>query len=70
MHYWSSQEPKVKEALIKHSAVAAMPYNINDGKVYQLKNLEEFDSAVATAKDKILAICYHNGCREQEAGWD
>ena len=55
---------------MRHSAVAAMPYNLNDGKVYQLGNLEEFDSAVAGAKDKILAVCYHNGCKEQEAGWD
>ena len=40
------------------------------GKVYELKNLNEFNTAMLAAAGKIVAICYHNGCREPEASWD
>ena len=39
-------------------------------KVEQLPNLEVFDQASDSANDKIMAICFHNGCATAEAGWD
>ena len=41
-----------------------------EAKIYQLKNLTEFDQAVADAGQLVLAVMYHNGCSTQERGWD
>ena len=35
-----------------------------------MKNIGEFNNAVATAGSKIMAVCYHNGCPTAEKGWD
>ena len=51
------------------SASGSGEYNPED-KIYQLKNLGEFDQAVADAGQMVLAVMYHNGCSTQERGWD
>ena len=68
---WSNQEPKVKDSLSRHNGGGESgSYSATDGKVKQLKNLSEFDTAVKTAGSKIMAVCYHNGCPTAEKGWD
>ena len=59
----------VRDALEKYDNVFG---NIQDkdGKVYQLKDLDEFNIAMISAKEKVVAICYHNECPEAEAEWD
>ena len=32
--------------------------------------MTEFNAAVSGAGNKIMAVCYHNGCPTAEAGWD
>ena len=70
---WSTQEPKLKEALERHNGAGGSPslfaYSTK-GKVYELKNLEEFNSAMFGARNSIIAVCFHNGCPEPEAKWD
>ena len=66
---WSSHEPKVRSALTRHNG-GNISYDKNDGKVYELKNLNEFNDAMSGAAGKIMAVCYHNGCSTAEAGWD
>ena len=39
-------------------------------KVRELKDLKELDESFKAAGDKIVAICYHNGCPTAEKGWD
>ena len=48
----------------------APPIYNHKSKVEQLLSLESFDKASEAAGDKVLAICYHNGCATAEAGWD
>ena len=70
---WSSHEPKVRQALNRHNGgggTVEMHYNVDDGRVHELKNLGEFNGAVTAAGSKILAVCYHNGCRTAEDAWD
>ena len=43
---WSNQEPKVKDSLGRHNGSGAGSYSATDGKVKQLKNLSEFNTAV------------------------
>ena len=38
--------------------------------VQQLQNLEELDDAFDKAGQKVVAICFHNGCPTAEAAWD
>ena len=59
----------VREALEKYDNVLGNIQN-DDGKVYQLKDLDDFNIAVMSAKEKIVAICYHNECPQAEAEWD
>ena len=66
---WSSHEPKVRAALLKHNG-SSIKYDANDGKVYELKNLNEFNDAMGVTGGKIMAVCYHNGCPTAEAGFD
>lgn len=39
-------------------------------KVYELKNIGEFDSAVKTSAQKIMCVMYHNGNPTQEEDFD
>ena len=41
-----------------------------EAKIYELKNLTEFDQAVKDAGELVFAVMYHNGCSTQERGWD
>ena len=66
---WSSQEPKVKDSLIRHNGGGGS-YSATDGRVKQLRNLAEFAEAVTGAGSKIMAVCYHNGCPTAEKAWD
>ena len=75
MSNWSSNEPNVRACLARYNAGgggggAAGTYSSKDGKVYQLKNISEFNDAVSTAGSKIMAVCFHNGCPTAEKGWD
>ena len=40
------------------------------GKVIELKNMSEFNTAVSNAGNKVMAVCFHNGCPTAEDGWD
>jgi hypothetical protein len=73
---WSSNKGKVEDWLARHnggggssSGGSSSSYS-SSGKVYQLKNISEFNNAVAAAGSKYMAVCYHNGCRTEEDGWD
>ena len=66
---WSSHEPKVRAALNKHNG-GNIQYSHSDGKVYELKNLNEFNDAMGATQGKIMAVCYHNGCPTAEKGYD
>ena len=35
-----------------------------------MKNLDDFNTAVATAGTKVLCVCYHNGCPTPEKAFD
>ena len=52
----------MKAMLEKYDKTSSMAYDREDGKVYQLKDLDEFDVAVKSAKEKNLVVCFHNGC--------
>ena len=73
---WSDNEPVLRDALQRAngggggSGGTSGSYNSGDGRVYELKNISEFNNAVATASNKIMAVCYHNGCPTAEKGWD
>ena len=69
MSNWASNEPNLRAALAKYNGGGGS-YNANDGKVYELKNLSEFNSAVVTAGSRPLFVCYHNGCPTEEQAWD
>ena len=56
--------------LEKYDKTSSMAYDREDGKVYQLKDLDEFDVAVKSAKEKNLVVCFHNGCSAQEEAFD
>ena len=45
-------------------------YNANDGKVFEMKNLNDFNNAVSTAGSKTMCVCYHNGCPQPEKDFD
>ena len=62
---WQNQEPKVREALERHNGGYS-----SYGRVRSLYTLDEFEDAMIGADDKIVAVCYNNGNREAEAGWD
>ena len=32
--------------------------------------MSDFNSAISGAGNKIMAVCFHNGCRTAEDGWD
>ena len=66
----AEQLTKVKQTLEKYDKASGWFYNREDGKVYQLKDLEEFDTAVKGAKEKPMVVCYHNGCAMQEEVFD
>ena len=66
---WQSHEPKVREALERHNG-GGVAYSPHWGKVRELKNLDEFNDVMTGAGEKIVGVCYTNGCREAEAGWD
>ena len=56
---WSSHEPKVRQALTRHNGgvnEVEMTYDMNNGKVHQLKNLAEFNGAMKHAGNKIVAV--------------
>jgi uncharacterized protein YkuJ len=42
----------------------------SSGKVLELKNMTEFNQAVSNAANKIMGVCFHNGCPTAEEGWD
>ena len=63
-------EEKLKEALKRNGGGGGGKYKHDDGRVYQLRNLTEFDEAIETAGNKVLAVMFHNGCSTQEHGWD
>ena len=65
---WTQHEPLVREALDRHNGGLGGYKAV--GKVRELKDLSEFDSAMTNARAKIVGICYHNGCKEAESGWD
>ena len=70
---WSSHEPKVRAAMSRHNGGGGqveIKYDKNDGKVQQLENLGEFNGAIACSKDKIMAVCFHNGNPTPEKAWD
>ena len=68
---WSSQEPVVRDACNRHNGGGSSgSYSSTDGKVKELQNLNEFNAAVSGAGNKIMAVCYHNGCPTAEKGWD
>ena len=67
---WSQQVIKVKAMLEKYDKTSSMAYDREDGKVYQLKDLDEFDVAVKSAKEKNMVVCFHNGCSVQEEAFD
>ena len=69
MSNWASNEPNLRAALAKYNGGGGS-YNANDGKVYELKNLSEFNSAVVTAGSRPLFVCYHNGCPAPEKALD
>ena len=57
----------MREALRKHNdgKGPAIVYDKKE-KVYQLKNLEEFDEAVLESNELVMAVCFHNECSNQE----
>lgn len=64
-------EEKLKEALKRNGGGGGGgKYKHDDGKVYQLRNMTEFDEAIETAGNKVMAVQFHNGCSTQERGWD
>ena len=66
---WANMEDKLKEIMKRHGGSNGN-YKYDDGKVYQLRNLGEFDEAIETAGNKVMAVQYHNGCSTAERGWD
>ena len=40
------------------------------GKVKELVSMTDFNNAISGAGSNIMAVCFHNGCREEEADWD
>ena len=36
----------------------------------ELKDLDQFNTAVSATNGAIMAVCYHNGCPTEEAAWD
>ena len=68
---WGSNKGRVEDALARHNGGGGGGGSYSSsGKVYELKNLSEFNNAVSNAGSKIMAVCYHNGCSTAEAGWD
>ena len=59
----------VKEALNRHNGGNSGTYS-NSGKVTELKDLDQFNTAVSASNGAIMAVCYHNGCATEEAAWD
>ena len=43
---------------------------MSDAKVRELKNLQELNEVFKKAGEKVVAICFHNGCPTAEKGWD
>jgi hypothetical protein len=66
---WASMEEKLREALKRHGGSNGN-YKYDDGKVYQLRNLTEFNEAIENSGNKVMAVQYHNGCPTAERGWD
>ena len=65
---WSDQEPVLRGVMAKHNGGGG-GYSTS-GAVVELKNLREFDDAVSNAGNKIMGVCFHNGCPTAEKGWD
>ena len=59
----------VKEALNRHNGGNSGTYS-SSGKVTELKDLDQFNTAVGATNGAIMAVCYHNGCPTEEAAWD
>ena len=72
---WSDQAPTVRDYMSRHNGGGGggggggMSYSTS-GKVYELKNMSEFDSAVSGAGNNTMVVCFHNGCRTAEDGFD
>ena len=63
-------EEKLREALKRHGGGGGGKYTYDDERVYQLRNMTEFDEAIETAGNKVMAVMFHNGCSTQEHGRD
>ena len=64
---WDNNKARVEDWLARHSGGGV--YDPNDGKVLELKTLEDFDNAIAASAAKVMAVCFHNGCREEESDY-
>ena len=62
---WKNQEPKIKEALSRHNGGKTGFYKSTE-RVIELKDLKQFDAAMASAKGAVMAVFYHNGCPTEE----
>ena len=67
---WSNQEPDVRDACRRHNGGGSNISYTTSGRVYELKNLSEWNSASQGAGNNIFAVCYHNGCRTAEDAFD
>lgn len=45
-------------------------YNPQDGKVFELITLADFNRAVATSGPKVMCVCFHNGSPTPERAFD
>lgn len=59
----------MRETLAKHNGLSNFFYS-SIGKVYELKNLNEFNSAMSGATGRVMAVCYHNGSPTAEEAWN
>ena len=53
-----------------HNGNKGLFYSSSIGQVTELKDLEHFKQAQESTEQKIFAVCYHNGCPNEEAWWD
>ena len=70
---WTAQEPEVRQAMHTHNGNKGLFYSSAVGKVHELKDLKEFDLAIESSDQNILAVCFHDGNQElryQEDWWD
>ena len=67
---WSNHEPDVRSAMGRHNGGGGGGSYSSSGKVKELVSMTDFNNAVSDAGSRIMAVCYHNGCREEEDAWD